>query len=105
MTQTDLKIFDREVEESLFSHPKIKKTAVIDVSHERWGEIIKPVVVKESRVELREDEVIEFCKQQMESYKRPTSMVFFEPIPKTETGGVAKWKLREKYERWINFEK
>lgn len=77
MTQADLKIFDREVEEGLFSHPKIKKAAVIDVPHERWGETIKPVVVKESGVELREDEVIEFCKQHMESYKKSTSMVFF----------------------------
>ena len=91
-------VYSREVEEVLFSHPNIKEAAVIGVPHKRWGETIKAVIVKEKGAELREEEVIEFCKQHMASYKKPTSVVFVDSIPKTKTGGkIAKWKLREKY--------
>ena len=91
-------VYSREVEGVLFSHPNIKEAAVIGVPHKRWGETIKAVIVKEKGAELREEEVIEFCKQHMASYKKPTSVVFVDSIPKTKTGGkIAKWKLREKY--------
>jgi fatty-acyl-CoA synthase len=73
---------------------------VIGVPHERWGETIKAIVVKRKGADLTEKEAIDFCRQHLASYKKPTSVDFVEGIPKTETGGkVSKWKLRQKYSK------
>jgi acyl-CoA synthetase (AMP-forming)/AMP-acid ligase II len=91
-------VYSREVEDVLLRHPAVEEAAVIGVSHERWGETIKAIVVGKMGVEIEEQELIDFCKAQMASYKKPTSVVFVASIPKTETGGkVSKWMLREKY--------
>jgi len=91
-------VYSREVEEALLRHPGVEEAAVIGVPHERWGETIKAIVVKKKGTELTEQELIEFCKQHIASYKKPTSIDFIASIPKTETGGkISKWKLREQY--------
>ncbi len=91
-------VYSREVEDVLLRHPAVEEAAVIGVSHERWGETIKAIVVGKMGVEIEEQELIDFCKAQMASYKKPTAVVFVASIPKTETGGkVSKWMLREKY--------
>ncbi len=93
-------VYSREVEEVLLHHPDILEVAVIGMPHERWGETIKAIVVKRKGAHLTEQEVIDFCRQHLASYKKPTSVDFVEAIPKTETGGkVSKWKLRQKYGR------
>jgi acyl-CoA synthetase (AMP-forming)/AMP-acid ligase II len=91
-------VYSREVEEVLLRHPGVEEAAVIGVPHERWGETIRAVVVEKEGAEIDEQELIDFCKTQMASYKKPTSVVFVPSIPKTETGGkVSKWMLKEKY--------
>ena len=91
-------VYSREVEEALLRHPDVEEAAVIGVPHERWGETIKAIVVKKKGTALTEQELIDFCKQHIASYKKPTSINFTESIPKTETGGkTSKWKLREQY--------
>jgi len=91
-------VYSREVEAVLIQHPALKEVAVIGVPHERWGETIRAVVVKEKEAAVTEEEVIEFCRKSMASYKKPTSVIFVNSLPKTETGGkIAKWVLREKY--------
>ncbi len=91
-------VYSREVEEALLRHPDIHEVAVIGVPHERWGETIKAIVVTKRGARLEEQEVIDFCRQHLASYKKPTSVDFVENIPKTDTGGkISKWKLREMY--------
>ena len=91
-------VYSREVEEALLRHPGVEEAAVIGVPHERWGETIKAIVVKKKGTDLTEQELIDFSKQHIASYKKPTSIDFIASIPKTETGGkISKWKLREQY--------
>jgi acyl-CoA synthetase (AMP-forming)/AMP-acid ligase II len=91
-------VYSREVEEVLLRHPAVEDAAVIGVPHARWGETIKAVVVEKKGMGIKEQELIDFCRTQMASYKKPTAVVFVASIPKTETGGkVSKWMLREKY--------
>ena len=91
-------VYSREVEEVLLRHPGVEEAAVIGVPHARWGETIKAIVVRKKGSEMGEQELIEFCKTQVASYKKPTAVDFVTSIPKTETGGkVSKWMLREKY--------
>jgi len=87
-----------EVEDCLYSLPGIAECAVIGVPDEKWGETIKAVVVRApDTADLDEATVIAHCKQKMAGYKSPTSVDFVDAIPRTATGKVQKFKLREPY--------
>jgi fatty-acyl-CoA synthase len=84
-----------EVEDCLFSHPAVAEVAVIGVPDEKWGETIKALVVLSA--EVTEAELIAHCKQRLAGYKAPTSVEFRDAIPRTATGKIQKYKLREPY--------
>ena len=86
-----------EVEDCLFSHPAVAEVAVIGVPSEKWGETIKALVVPADGATVTEAELIAHCKQKLAGYKAPTSVEFREEIPRTATGKVQKFKLREPY--------
>jgi len=92
-------VYSAEVENVLYMHPAIAEAAVIGVPHEKWVETIKAVVVLKPGAKATEDEVIEFCKKNLASYKKPTSVEFVSDLPKTSLGKVLKTDLREKYGR------
>ena len=89
-----------EVEDALFSHPAVAEVAVIGVPSEKWGETIKALVVLAVGASATEQELIAHCKAQLASYKAPTSVELRAAIPRTATGKVQKFKLREQY--WSN---
>ncbi|MCW2614209.1 MAG: AMP-dependent synthetase and ligase [Frankiales bacterium] len=93
-----------EVEDCLFSHPAVSEVAVIGVPSEKWGETIKALVVLTEPA--TEAELIAHCKKRLAGYKAPTSVEIREEIPRTATGKVQKFKLRQQYwegrERQIN---
>ncbi|HEU0102055.1 MAG TPA: AMP-binding protein [Mycobacteriales bacterium] len=86
-----------EVEDCLFSHPAVSEVAVIGVPDERWGETIKALVVLAEGEKATEAELIAHCKSRLAGYKAPTSIELREAIPRTATGKVQKFKLREPY--------
>jgi acyl-CoA synthetase (AMP-forming)/AMP-acid ligase II len=86
-----------EVEDCLFSHPAVAEVAVIGVPSEKWGETIKALVVLSEGSSADEAELIAHCKQRLAGYKAPTSIEFRELIPRTATGKVQKFKLRQQY--------
>ncbi|GGM56130.1 AMP-dependent synthetase [Longimycelium tulufanense] len=88
-----------EVEDCIFSHPAVAEVAVIGVPHDRWGETVKALVVPVNGVEVSEQEIIAHCKARLAGYKAPTSVEFRDSIPRTATGKVQKFKLREPYWR------
>ena len=79
------------------------EVAVIGVPDEKWGETIKAIVVKAEGAEVTEQEIIAHCKQRMAGYKAPTSVEFRDSIPRTATGKIQKFKLREPY--WVGRER
>ncbi len=95
-----------EVEDCLFSHPAVAEVAVIGVPSEKWGETIKALVVLAPGESADESELIAHCKSRLAGYKAPTSVELREAIPRTATGKVQKFKLREQYwqgqERQVN---
>jgi long-chain acyl-CoA synthetase len=95
-----LRIFAREVEEVLKSHPKIKDVCVIGVKDIKVGENVKAFVVVESdaRGSLSEVEIIEYCRDKLAPYKIPKIIEFVGEIPKTHVGKVSRRKLRETME-------
>ena len=86
-----------EVEDCLFSHPAVAEVAVIGVPSEKWGETIKALVVLAEGTSADEAELIAHCKSRLAGYKAPTSVEFREAIPRTATGKVQKFKLRQQY--------
>lgn len=86
-----------EVEDTLFSHPAVAEVAVIGVPDEKWGETIKALVVLGDGARTDEAELIAYCKERMARYKAPTTVEFRDAIPRTATGKIQKFKLRQPY--------
>ncbi|HTW21192.1 MAG TPA: AMP-dependent synthetase, partial [Mycobacteriales bacterium] len=62
-----------------------------------WGETIKAIVVRTADSTTTEAELIAYCKSKIAGYKAPTSIDFVEVIPRTATGKVQKFRLRDPY--------
>jgi fatty-acyl-CoA synthase len=84
-----------EVEEALYRHPAVGLAAVVAAPHEKWGETpVAFVELREGR-EAGEADLIAFCREHLAHYKCPTRVVFGE-LPKTSTGKIQKFVLRER---------
>jgi fatty-acyl-CoA synthase len=88
-------IYPREIEELLYGHPKIQDAAVVGIPHSLWGESVKAFVVLKAGQRMTEEEVIEYCKSHLASYKKPRSVRFVDSLPRNPSGKVLKTKLRE----------
>ena len=86
-----------EVEECLYKHPGVMECAVVAMPSEKWGEtpvaFVTPTAEAEEKLDARE--LIDFCKERMARFKAPTRVVFG-PLPKTSTGKIQKFVLRER---------
>ncbi len=91
-------IYPREVEEVLYSHPKVKEAAVVGERHPVRGEIVKAYVVLREGQEASEIELIEFCRERLSPYKVPRAIEFVSELPKSAIGKVLRRVLREKEE-------
>ena len=92
-----LRVYAREVEEVLKTHPKIKEVGVIGVSDIRVGQNVKALVVleTEARGQISEQDIEEYCKGKLAPYKIPKIVEFIGEIPKTDVGKVSRRELRE----------
>lgn len=90
-------VFPKEVEDYMFSHPDILEVAVIGLPHEKVGEILKAyVVLKPDRVgQITEQEIIDWCRENMTHYKVPSLVEFRDELPKTMVGKVLRRVLKE----------
>jgi acyl-CoA synthetase (AMP-forming)/AMP-acid ligase II len=86
-----------EVEDTLHNHPAVAEVAVVGIPDEKWGETIKALVVLAPDAQVTEAELIAHCKATLARYKAPTSIEFRDAIPRTATGKIQKFKLREPY--------
>jgi fatty-acyl-CoA synthase len=84
-----------EVEQTICAHPAVLECAVIGIPHERWGERPKAFVTLNDEASANADELIAFCRQRLAHYKCPDA-IEFGPLPKTSTGKVQKFTLRER---------
>lgn len=86
-----------EVESALHQHADVVDAAVVGVPHERWGETPKALVVLREGAELDEAALIAFCRERLAGFKCPTSVERREALPRTATGKVQKFVLRQQF--------
>jgi acyl-CoA synthetase (AMP-forming)/AMP-acid ligase II len=90
-------ISPEEVEDALYSHPKVEEAAVIGVPDPQWGQEPKAIVVLKKGQVATAEEIIEHCHSRLSSFKRPRSVVFVDSLPRNPMGKVLKKTLREQY--------
>ncbi|HEX3708640.1 MAG TPA: acyl-CoA synthetase [Pseudolabrys sp.] len=83
-----------EVEDALYKHPAVSAAAVVAMPDDKWGETPCAFVELKAGQKASADELMQWCKTQLASYKCPRHVVFAD-IPKTSTGKIQKFKLRE----------
>ena len=84
-----------EVEEVLYRHPAVMEAAVVAMPHERWGESPCAFVTLKAGAVADEAGIIAWCRQHLAAFKAPRR-VLFGPLPKTSTGKIQKFELRER---------
>ncbi len=84
-----------EIENTLYTHPAVLEVAVIPVPDEKWGEVPKAFIVPRNGTTPDASEIIAFCKENLARFKAP-KYIEFGALPKTATGKIQKFKLREK---------
>ena len=93
-----------EVEDTLMSHPQVKEVAVIGIPDEKWGELVTALVVRDGDVSA--EELVVHCRHNLAGYKCPKRVEFVDQLPRTATGKLQKFKLREPFwkghERQVN---
>jgi long-chain acyl-CoA synthetase len=89
------KIYPREVEDLLYTHPAVKETAVVGVTHPLRGEIPSAFVVLKEGCTVDERELKRFCAKHLTKYKVPHSFKFVEELPRSAVGKILKSVLRE----------
>jgi len=85
-----------EVEQTIYRHPAVLEVAVVSRPDQLWGEVPVAFVTLKQGEELSEAALIAFCREHLAAYKAPKA-VFFGDLPKTSTGKVQKFKLREQF--------
>jgi fatty-acyl-CoA synthase len=90
-------IYPAEVERVLASHPAVVEVAVVGVQHPKWVETPIAVVVAASGQAPSEDELINFTKSRLASYKKPSAVVFIDALPRNAAGKVLRRELRDRF--------
>jgi len=89
-------IYSREVEAILESNEKVAEVAVIGVPDEKYGEAIKAFIVLKEGAKATEEEMIEYCRANMATYKKPKYIEFSNTLPRNTVGKVLKYQLKQK---------
>lgn len=92
-------IYPSEIEDVLMQHPKIFESAVIGTPDDKWGEKVTAIVVLKECVSATEEEIIEFCRDKITSYKKPKAVKFIssKEMPRTASGKILHRELRKMF--------
>jgi long-chain acyl-CoA synthetase len=89
------KVWPREIEDVLYTHPAVREAAVVGVADSYRGETVKAVVSLRPDMHATPDELIAYCKERMAAYKYPRIVRVIEELPKTVTGKILRRDLKE----------
>lgn len=88
-------VFPREVEDLIANHASVKEVAVFGIPDERWGQVLKAVIVRNDGAELEAEAVRAYVKANLASFKVPAEVAFIVELPRNATGKVLVRVLKE----------
>ncbi|WP_254762805.1 long-chain-fatty-acid--CoA ligase [Natrinema marinum] len=88
-------VYPREVEELLFEHEDVADAAVVGIPDERRGETVKAFIVPTPDAEATPEDIKQYCLENLAEYKHPREVEFVKELPRTTTGKVQKFELRD----------
>jgi acyl-CoA synthetase (AMP-forming)/AMP-acid ligase II len=91
------KVYALEVEECIMDHPKVKNCCVIGVPNDEWGNIVRAIVELHEGETATEEEIQDFCKGKIASFKKPRSVIFTEEFPISPVGKILRGKVQDKF--------
>ncbi|KAF2897794.1 hypothetical protein ILUMI_08381 [Ignelater luminosus] len=92
-------IYPKEIEDFLNTHPEILEAHVIGLKHERLGEEVCACVRLKEGAQLTHESLIEFCTGNIAKYKIPSKLEIMDTLPKTLSGKIQKYLLRQQFEK------
>lgn len=95
-------LYPREIEEFLYRHPKVQDVQVIGVPDQKYGEELCACIIVREGQTLTEDEVKQFCKNEIAHYKVPRYVHFVDSFPMTVTGKIQKYLMRQEIKKALN---
>jgi fatty-acyl-CoA synthase len=87
-------VYSREVEDVLYQHPAVAEAAVVGAPDPEWGEKVVAIVQPHAGATVDPQELIEFCRERIASYKKPKAVLIVDELPRTATGKILKRELR-----------
>ena len=90
-------ISPEEVEGVVLSYPKVDDAAVIGIPDDEWGELPVAIIVVKKGETATPEEIMEHCRANLASFKRPRSVFFVDELPRNQMGKILKKQLREEY--------
>ncbi|MFC9498759.1 class I adenylate-forming enzyme family protein [Streptomyces sp. NPDC056982] len=90
-------IYCTEVEAALYEHPAVREACVVGVPDEQWGEAVKAVIVPHTGSPVTEGELIEFCAERLDRFKKPRSVDFAGELPHNRNGKLDRKAVREPF--------
>lgn len=88
-------IYPKEIEEFLYTHPKISDVQIYGVPDRKYGEQVMASIILKKGMEMSEDEVRDFCRGKIANYKIPKYVKFVDTFPMTASGKIQKFKMRD----------
>lgn len=95
IVKSGFNVYPREVEKFLFGHPKVKEAVVVGVADPHMGESVHAGIVLKQNETSTAEEIVEYLKERMATYKCPSSIHFMESLPKGPTGRVVRDKVKQ----------
>jgi fatty-acyl-CoA synthase len=92
-------VYPAEIEKIFFTHPKVLDAGVVGVPDEKWGEVGKAYIVLKPGETMTEEEAFEFLRGKVGKYKIPKHVQFVVELPKTASGKVQKFLLKEEHQK------
>ncbi len=98
-------IYPKEIEEFIYTHPKVKDVQVIGIPDEQYGEEIMAVIVLKEKGSMTEEEMKDYVKAHMAKHKCPRYIDFVDAFPMNAAGKILKYKMRENAVEKLNIKK
>ncbi|MCS7246482.1 MAG: o-succinylbenzoate--CoA ligase [Thermomicrobium sp.] len=91
-------VYPAEVEAVLLGHPAVAEAAVVGISDLEWGQRVVAAVVLRTGANVSEEELVAWCRAQLAGYKVPRAIRFVAELPRTASGKVQRWRVRQQWE-------